>query len=97
MQEPSILAYVLRAKNRIKVLSALKSGNKVSGQLEKETGMYKSHMSRTLQELQDKKLVKCINPNDRDFKFYVLTSKGKRVLSKATKIIEVIKKVKQKY
>ena len=90
MVEQSTLSYVLRAKNRMKVLNALESERKISAQLEKETEMYKSHMSRTLKELQEKKLIKCINPKDRSFKFYELTSKGKRVLSRAKEILQDI-------
>jgi len=88
MAKQSALSYVLRAKNRMKVLNALENDRKISAQLEKETGMYKSHMNRTLKELQEKKLVICINPKDRSFKFYELSHEGKKILVQARKILE---------
>jgi DNA-binding MarR family transcriptional regulator len=80
MSEASDLAFVLRAKNRIKILEILKNNKLISKQIEEKTGMYKSHVSRTLKELISKDLVKCINPEDRNFRFYEITQKGKKVL-----------------
>jgi predicted transcriptional regulator len=90
MSTKNILSYILRAKNRINILGALSDGKKISAQIEKQTEMYKSHVSRALKELKDKKLISCINPNDRDFKFYELTSEGKKVLSEVRKILKDI-------
>lgn len=90
MPKSNSISFILRAKRRLEVLQLLKDGKKISAQLENETGMYKSHMSRTLRELQNKKLIKCINPKDRNFKFYELTSNGKKVLIKANKILKEI-------
>jgi|TARA_Y100000310_G_scaffold339521_1_gene432441 DNA-binding MarR family transcriptional regulator len=58
----------------------------ISAQIEKETKMYKSHVSRTLKELRKKKLIKCMNPKDRNFKFYKITNLGKKVLEEILKI-----------
>ena len=80
------IAFLLRAKNRIAVLKTLEKGSKISSQMEKETGLYKSHMSRALKELRDRNLIKCINPGDRTYKFYELTAKGKEVMKQAEKI-----------
>jgi DNA-binding MarR family transcriptional regulator len=80
MGEASDLAFVLRAKNRVKILETLKGKQFISKQIEEETGMYKSHVGRTLKELLSKDLVKCINPEDRNFRFYEITQKGKKVL-----------------
>ena len=90
MSDSSTLSFVLRAKNRLKVLNIL-TEKKVSAQIEKETGMYKSHVSRTLKELQSKKLIRCVNPKDRNFRFYETTFEGKRVLKEANKILKDIK------
>jgi DNA-binding MarR family transcriptional regulator len=80
MGEASDLAFVLRAKNRVKILETLKNNKLISKQIEEKTGIYKSHVSRTLKELISKDLVKCINPEDRNFRFYEITQKGKKVL-----------------
>lgn len=90
MVKRNLISFVLRAKNRFKVLQVLSEGQKISAQIEKQTGMYKPHVSRTLKELLSNTLIVCCNPNDRNFKFYELTAEGKKVLSKVKKILEDI-------
>jgi len=87
MVDKSLLSFVLRGKNRIKVLKIISKDEVISAQIEKETKMYKSHVSRTLKELQEKKFIKCVNPKDRVFKFYRITKLGKKVINKVNKII----------
>lgn len=87
MSEKSIVAFVMRAKNRVRILKLLSKGEKISAQLGKETGMYKSHVSRALRELNEHYLIKCTNPKDRNYRFYALTKKGKDML----KFVENIK------
>jgi DNA-binding MarR family transcriptional regulator len=87
MSEASDLAFVLRAKNRVKILETLKGKQFISKQIEEETGMYKSHVGRTLKELLSKDLIVCVNPEDRNFKFYKLTTKGNKILKEINKII----------
>lgn len=90
MPKSDILAFVLRGKNRIKILQTLNDGEKISAQIEKQTAMYKSHISRALKELQTYRLIRCTNPKDRNFKFYELTDQGKKVLAEANKILDQI-------
>ena len=90
MVKQNIISFVLRAKNRFKVLQVLSEGQKISAQIEKQTDMYKPHVSRTLKELLSNKLIVCTNPNDRNFKFYELTAEGKKVLSEANRILKEI-------
>tara|TARA_Y100000310_G_C20681379_1_gene816145 strand:+ start:3128 stop:3394 length:267 start_codon:yes stop_codon:yes gene_type:complete len=75
-------AFILRAKNRKLILEKLNNGEKTQAQLYNETNMYRTHVRRTLLELQEKRLVKCLNPKDRIYKIYVLTEKGKKVIKK---------------
>ena len=82
----------LRLRQEHSMLNALKKGRKISAQLEKEEGMYKSHVSRTIKELMDRGLIKCINPADRNFRFYELTTEGKKALVKANNLNQLIKK-----
>lgn len=92
MAERNVVSFVLRGKNRVKVLHALKSGPLISAQIEKDTGMYKSHTSRALAELQEWKLVRCTNPDDRNFKFYELTTDGKATLEQVDRILSALKR-----
>ncbi|MBU1622948.1 MAG: MarR family transcriptional regulator, partial [Nanoarchaeota archaeon] len=82
MVDKSLLSFILRGKKRITVLKTISKDEVISAQIEEETKMYKSHVSRTLKELRKKKLIKCENPNDRYFKFYKITNLGKKVLEK---------------
>lgn len=73
-------AFILRGKNRRLILEKLKDGEKTQAQLFHNTGMYRSHVKRTLTELENKNLVKCLNSKDRIYKIYVLTPKGKKLI-----------------
>ena len=88
MSRANTLSFVLRAKNRLKVMDALSKGKKISSQIEKETVMYRAHVSRTLKELQSHDLIVCVNPEDRAFKFYSLSKKGKLILAEALKLLK---------
>jgi len=52
----------------------------------KKISMYKSHISRTLKEPLEQKLIICENPEDRSFKFYKISKKGKDVLREVIEI-----------
>lgn len=80
-----LVSFILRAKNRKVILHELGRENKTATDLMKTTKMYKSHVSRTLKELMDEGLIECLNPNDREYKFYKLTRKG-RILFKDLKL-----------
>ena len=73
-------AFVLCGKNRKQVLECLKQGRKTQAQIHKETKLYRTHVRRVLLELISKKLVKCLNPKDRIYKMYELTTSGKKVV-----------------
>ncbi|MEK6832947.1 MAG: winged helix-turn-helix domain-containing protein [Nanoarchaeota archaeon] len=75
-----LISFVLRAKNRQEILKQLSLGNKTATELTKATKMYKSHISRTLKELLEERLIECLNPKDREYKFYKLTRKGKNLI-----------------
>lgn len=87
MSKTSDLAFVLRAKNRMKVMKALEGKQLISRQIEQATGMYKSHVNRTLRELLLKGLIVCSNPKDRSFKFYKLNPKGFKILNETKKVL----------
>ncbi|MDI6738082.1 MAG: winged helix DNA-binding protein [Nanoarchaeota archaeon] len=89
--DAQVISFVLRAKNRIKVLAILENKTMIPAQIKKEAGMYKSHTSRALKELEEKGLIRCKNPNDRAYRFYALTKKGKEALKEASKLKAQIK------
>ena len=75
-----ILSFIRRSKRRKGILNLLFEKALTATDIEKITGMYKSHVSRVLSELYHKKLVQCKNPNDRVFRYYKITSIGRRII-----------------
>lgn len=78
-----LVAFVKRAKNRLKILNLLSEKEKTQAELHRQSKMYRTHVRRTLSELQEKGLVKCLNPKDRLYKLYMATNKGKEILNHA--------------
>ena len=62
-----LATFVLRGKNRKRIMGILLEGNKTQAELHKLTGMYRTDVQRTLNELMDKKLVVCMNPSDKRY------------------------------
>ena len=81
-----LATYVLRGKNRKLIMESLLENNKTQAELHKLTKMYRTHVRRTLNELIDKKLVMCLNPNDKRYKIYMLSSIGKNTIDQIKKL-----------
>jgi len=86
MINPRIIGFAARGKRRTEVLKLLSGGEKSQLEIMKTTNMYKTHTSRTLKELLERKLIVCRNPEDRSFKFYKITALGKKVLGEVNNI-----------
>jgi len=71
--------FVLASSYRKNIMKILKDGPRTPKELSNETKIYFSHVSITLKELSDKKLIKTLNPLARKGKFYNLTNKGKEI------------------
>lgn len=78
--DAKLLSFLRRSKRRKDILRLLHDKPMTVVDIVKHTGMYKSHVSRALSELEKYKLVKCLNPSDRAFRYYKITSKGKRLI-----------------
>jgi predicted transcriptional regulator len=74
------VSFVARSERRKQILFLLNEISLSQPEIMKKTKMYKSHTSRTLSELLDKKLIVCKNPEDREFKFYKITPLGRKTL-----------------
>ena len=82
MADIYLITFVKRARNRRKILELLSDKEKTQAELHHESGMYRTHVRRSLLELEEKKLVKCLNPKDRIYKLYKITKTGKEILNK---------------
>lgn len=80
-----VLGFVISSSYRKRVLEKL-GIPKMPSALSKELSINKTHISRTLKELQDKKLVKCLNPTINKGKIYLITGEGKNILEEIEKV-----------
>ncbi len=81
-------SYVIRSKNRKKVLLAL-TNPKTPTQIAEELGINLSHVSRALKELEIKRIVECLTPEEKIGRIYSRTSIGEEIAEKLTKIEKI--------
>ena len=74
-----LISFVSRGKIRKKILSNLDKPLTPT-QLSEKIKTHRSTTSRTLLELEEKGLVKCITPDETMGRFYEITNQGKKVL-----------------
>jgi len=74
-----LISFVSRGKIRKKVLSNLDKPLTPT-QLSEKIKTHRSTTSRTLLELEEKGLVKCITPSESMGRFYKITGQGKKVI-----------------
>jgi len=87
-----LISYLIKAKNSLKILELLVTdGDYTSKQIQVKLGLHLSNVSRTVSDLERRKLIKCINPES-VVKFYISTTKGKDIL---TEVEEYKKKIKR--
>ncbi len=78
------IGFVISSNYRKKVLKALDT-EKQPSELSKELNINKTHISRTLNELESKGMIKCLNPNLKKGKLYVISDYGKEILKEVKK------------
>jgi predicted transcriptional regulator len=84
--DANIVSFILRSKNRKKILELLKDHPKTPTQLFKDINMYETHIYRAIRELKNKELVEEKNPKDNIYKFYKTSKLGREVLKEVNKI-----------
>ncbi len=78
--EWSDLSYLLRSPLSRQILKALEKENLAPVEIAKKTSIDKGNVSHKLSELSKRRLVECLNPNDRKWRFYKITDHGKKIL-----------------
>ena len=73
-----LLSFVARGKNRSKVLNSLDSVQTPT-EISKRLKIQRSTVSRTISELKEKGLVKCLTPQEKMGRLYTLSSSGKKI------------------
>lgn len=74
-----VLSKVKASNYRVKVLSALSQNKLTPKEIQKETQIKFTHVSRALNELKELDLVKCLTPEERKYRIYTITDKGKKI------------------
>ena len=73
----------VQGKTRKACLYELLFSERTPKMIAKKTGETLSHISRALSELEEKKLVECLTPNNSKNRFYGITEEGKAIFRKA--------------
>jgi len=84
MTEWDDVSFVVRNKNRRKVFDNLEKP-KTPTDLAKELEINIGFISNILIELQGRKLIECLTPNEKRNRYYRISSKGKRIKEKIEK------------
>ena len=79
------VSFVFSSSYRKKVLSRLDSP-KTPSTLSKEVDINKTHISKTLSELESKKMITCLTKNAIKGKLYVISDYGKDILKEVSKL-----------
>ena len=81
----SIVSLLARSKKRLNVLKSLENEDKIPSKISKEINDNSNHVSKYLRTLKDAELVECLNEDDKRYRFYSITDKGKYYLEKVEK------------
>ena len=81
----SIISLLARSKKRIEVLKSLENEDKIPSKISKDIDDNSNHVSKYLKALKDADLVECLNEDDKRYRFYSITDKGKYYLDKVEK------------
>lgn len=77
-----MISFITGSKVRFKVLTTLNKTRITPTQLSKNLDIHISAISRTLSELLDKDLIKCLTDKRTKSKFYEISKEGKELLEK---------------
>lgn len=86
MNDWDLISFVKSSDKRLRILSTLKNSVSTPSDISTELSVPISHVSSTLSELMEHKLVICLTPERRKTKLYKITEKGVKVLTKIDEI-----------
>ncbi len=86
MDDWDLISFVKSSDKRLRILSMLKNSVSTPSDISTKLSFPISHVSSTLSELMEYKLVICLTPERRKTKLYKITEKGVKVLTKIDEI-----------
>ena len=69
------------SEHRLKIVQSLKDGIKTPSEVSKMTKIRLNHVSKSLKELKENRLVECLNEESRKGRLYQITKLGADVLN----------------
>ena len=82
-----LVSFLHRGKHRLRILEILRKP-KTPTQVKLDTGLHFNVVSRAIIELQEKGFVKCLTPESKLSRIYVITKKGDSYLLNAKEILK---------
>jgi len=86
MQNWDTISFILSSKLRFQTLLELKKGEKTPSKLAEILNEARSHISKTLKELEEKSLIICLTPDRRKQKFFKISDLGIDIISSINKM-----------
>lgn len=86
MNDWDLISFVKSSDKRLRILSMLKNSVFTPSDISTNLSIPISHVSSTLSELMENKIVICLTPERRKTKLFKITEKGLKVLSKIDEI-----------
>ncbi|MFZ3383454.1 MAG: winged helix-turn-helix domain-containing protein [Candidatus Methanoperedens sp.] len=86
MNDWDLISFVKSSDKRLRILSLLKNSVFTPSDISTNLSIPISHVSSTLSELMENKIVICLTPERRKTKLFKITDKGLKVLSKIDEI-----------
>ncbi len=81
--------FIARSGIRIQVLQALGEKPQIASFLAKDLKKHRESISRIFLDFLEKGLVVCQNPDEKNFRYYKLTKKGKGALDRIREIMDL--------
>lgn len=71
---------VNRSQYKLKVMKSLDGEVKIPSEIANDTEIFQNHISNTLRQLKEHKLIECINPEVKTGRLYRLTDYGEELV-----------------
>jgi len=83
-----LLSFVRRSRYRSWIIQFLAAQGRpeIPKEISEATGIRSDHVSRQLQQLKDKELVRVLNPDAARYRYYTLTEKGQRFVTQVREL-----------
>lgn len=80
-EKAEVISLLKRSEKRIKVLESLEKRSKIPSRISRDINDSSYNISKYLKTLKEYDLVVCLNENDKRYRYYKITEKGKTYLN----------------